>query len=135
MTALPQTSCLLTAHAKASNVILLADRRAGLGVVPSLAFENCSAPARENADMPDTPTIAEPGKPCRRWLQFRLRTLLVGVVLIGSAFGYVAREAAIVKEQSTFRERIERMGAKFTLAAGPGHVPAKLAGGHAGGRY
>ena len=30
--------------------------------------------------MPDTPTIAEPGKPRRRWYQFRLRTLLMGVV-------------------------------------------------------
>ena len=134
MTALPQTSCLLTAHAKASNVILLADRRAGLGVVPSLAFENCSAPARENADMPDTPTIAEPGKPCRRWLQFRLRTLLVGVVLIGSAFGYVAREAAIVKNEahSANVSRGWALNSRSRLALA---VPAKLAGGHAGGRY
>ena len=32
--------------------------------------------------MADTPTTAEPGKPSRRWYQFRLRTLLVGVVLV-----------------------------------------------------
>lgn len=34
--------------------------------------------------------------PKRRWFQFRLRTLLVGVVLIGGACGYVARDWRIV---------------------------------------
>ncbi len=33
--------------------------------------------------------------PKRRWFQFRLRTLLVCVALIGAAFGYVARESNI----------------------------------------
>jgi len=30
--------------------------------------------------MPDNPNTAEPGKPRRRWFQFRLRTLLITVV-------------------------------------------------------
>lgn len=33
----------------------------------------------------------------RRWFQFRLRTLLVSVVLVGAACGYVAHEASIVQ--------------------------------------
>lgn len=46
------------------------------------------AASRYNALMSTPPT--------RRWFQFRLRTLLVGVVLIGSAFGYVVHETRIV---------------------------------------
>lgn len=34
--------------------------------------------------------------PTRHWFQFRLRTLLVGVVLIGAACAYVAHEGRIV---------------------------------------
>jgi hypothetical protein len=31
--------------------------------------------------MPDTPNTAEPTNPGRRWFQFRLRALLIGVAL------------------------------------------------------
>ena len=34
---------------------------------------------------PDTPNTAEPGKPRRRWFQFRLRTLLVAIAHAGCA--------------------------------------------------
>ena len=37
--------------------------------------------------MPDTPNTAEPGKPRRRWFQFRLRTLLIGVALLSVLLG------------------------------------------------
>ncbi len=46
--------------------------------------------------MADTPNTAEPGKPRRRWFQFRLRMLLIAVVLIGAACAYVAHEAKFV---------------------------------------
>ena len=44
--------------------------------------------------MPAMPPIRK-----RRWFQFRLRTLLIGVVLIGSACGYVAHEGRLVRER------------------------------------
>lgn len=53
--------------------------------------------------MPTTFNTAEPARPRRRWFQFRLRTLLVGVVLIGSAFGYIGGEARIVAERERLR--------------------------------
>jgi hypothetical protein len=45
---------------------------------------------------------AEPPKPRGRWFQFRLRTLLLGVVLIGSACGNIAHKARIVAERKTW---------------------------------
>jgi hypothetical protein len=47
--------------------------------------------------MDQKPNTCEPQKPRRRWFQFRLRTLLIAVVLLGSACGYVAHEASIVR--------------------------------------
>lgn len=41
-------------------------------------------------------------KPKRRWFQFRLRTLLVGVVLISVPLAYVAHEARIVAERKAW---------------------------------
>lgn len=35
--------------------------------------------------------------PARRWLQFRLRTMLVGVVLIGAACSYAVHESRLVE--------------------------------------
>ena len=32
--------------------------------------------------MPDTPTTAQPSKPRRRWFQFRLRTLLIVIMML-----------------------------------------------------
>lgn len=45
-----------------------------------------------------------PASPTRRWFQFRLRTLLVGVALIGAACGYVAHEWRIVRERNALRD-------------------------------
>jgi len=50
--------------------------------------------------MPTNPNTAEPTKPRRRWFQFRLRTLLVVVVLLGAACGYVAHEWRIVASRT-----------------------------------
>ena len=52
--------------------------------------------------MADTLVTAEPRKPRRRWFQFRLRTLLVGVTLIGAACGYVGREYWIVAARNAW---------------------------------
>jgi hypothetical protein len=40
--------------------------------------------------MSDEPNTTEPPKPRRRWFQFRLRTLLIGMLLVGAACGYVS---------------------------------------------
>jgi hypothetical protein len=70
--------------------------------------------------MEEKPVTAEPEKkPRRRWYQFGLRTLLIGVALVSAACGYVADEASIVRKRNALRERIEKMGAKFTLMASP----------------
>jgi hypothetical protein len=44
--------------------------------------------------------MTEPPK--RRWFQFSLRTLLIGVTLFAAACGYVAHEAHIVRERQTW---------------------------------
>jgi hypothetical protein len=52
--------------------------------------------------MPINPNTAEPMKPHRRWFQFRLRTLLVGMALLGAACGYVAHEVKIVEARKAW---------------------------------
>jgi hypothetical protein len=52
--------------------------------------------------MADNPNTADPAKPRRRWYQFRLRTLLIGVVLVAIPCGYVAHEWRIVAERKTW---------------------------------
>ena len=46
--------------------------------------------------MVDTSNIAEPSSPRRRWFQFRLRTLLIGVVLLAIPCAYIGHEARTV---------------------------------------
>jgi alpha-D-ribose 1-methylphosphonate 5-triphosphate synthase subunit PhnL len=53
--------------------------------------------------MPTEPSEAEPPKRDRRWFQFRLRTLLIGVTLLAVACGYVASKAKIVRDRSEWR--------------------------------
>jgi hypothetical protein len=48
------------------------------------------------APMPTKPNSAVQEKPGRRWFQFRLRTLLIGMALLGVACAHVANEASIV---------------------------------------
>ena len=52
--------------------------------------------------MADAPNTAEPGKPRRRWFQFRLRTLLVGVTLLAIPCAYVAHEYRIVAARKSW---------------------------------
>jgi hypothetical protein len=55
--------------------------------------------------MTDEPTTAEPQKPRRRWFQFRLRTLLVGVVLLSIPCAYVANQWRIVAARRNWLEQ------------------------------
>ena len=71
--------------------------------------------------MADTPNTAEPGKPRRRWLQFRLRTLLVGVVLLSLPCAYFARrEARIVAARKNWLDSHRREMDRCTLMAAHG---------------
>ena len=49
--------------------------------------------------MPEKPDNAEPR---RRWHQFSLRTLLIGVALLGVACAYLAHEAKIVQARKAW---------------------------------
>jgi hypothetical protein len=65
------------------------------------------AAAGDNAAMPTEPPNAEPPKRNRRWLQFSLRTLLIGVtvfcVVVG---GYVGWQAKIVSKRRNELNRV-----------------------------
>jgi hypothetical protein len=54
-----------------------------------------------------TPNAAEP-KSRRRWHQYSLRTLLIGVTLAGLPCAYVAHEAKIVAERRAWLEDHKR---------------------------
>jgi hypothetical protein len=64
--------------------------------------------------MPDDPDTAAPRKPRRRRFQFRLRTLLFGVALLGAACGYVAHEASIVRERRAMLKRVVDRGGQVS---------------------
>jgi hypothetical protein len=51
--------------------------------------------------------IADPPKRKRRWYQFSLRSLLIGVALLAVACGYVSRQAEIVRERQAMLDRID----------------------------
>ena len=64
--------------------------------------------------------MTEPIKPVppkrkRRWFQFSLRTLLIVVVLVAAACGYVARQARIVAVRDAARARITALGGQWRL--------------------
>jgi hypothetical protein len=51
------------------------------------------------------PTNSNPPKRKRRWFQFSLRTLMIGVTLLAMVCGYVGRQTKIVRERTQFVER------------------------------
>jgi hypothetical protein len=63
--------------------------------------------------MPANPNTADPVKPRRRWFQFRLRTLLIGMVLLSITCGYVGQQGAIVAQRAAERHLLEHCGAGF----------------------
>jgi hypothetical protein len=52
--------------------------------------------------MPTNRNATDPQKPRRRWFQFGLRTLLIGVVLLAIPCGYVGWRAKIVRERKAW---------------------------------
>jgi hypothetical protein len=64
--------------------------------------------------------MTEPIKPNlpkrnRRWFQFSLRTLMIGVTLVAVACGYVAWQARIVAVRDAARARITALGGQWRL--------------------
>ena len=53
--------------------------------------------ATDNAAMQTEPPTAEPPKRKRRWVQFSLRTLMIGVTLVAVMCAYVGWQAAVVR--------------------------------------
>jgi hypothetical protein len=53
----------------------------------------------DNAVMQADPPKADPPKRKRRWFQFSLRTLMIGVTLLAVPMGYVGWQARIVRER------------------------------------
>ena len=68
--------------------------------------------------MPDQLKTAEPGQPRRRWFQFRLRTLLVGVALLAIPLGYLAHEWRIVRARNTFLDREQQVIKRYEFGVG-----------------
>jgi hypothetical protein len=62
--------------------------------------------ARDNAAMETEPLKADPPKRKRRWFQFRLRTLMIGVTLLAIPCGYVGWQAKIVRERRAELNRV-----------------------------
>jgi hypothetical protein len=58
----------------------------------------------DNAAMQAEPLKAEPPKRKRRWFQFSLRTLLIGVTLLAVACGFAA---VVIENRKLIRERDE----------------------------
>ncbi len=56
--------------------------------------------------MPTEPPKADLPKPKRRWFQFSLRTLLVGVTLFAIPLGYVGWQTKIVSERKAILKRV-----------------------------
>jgi hypothetical protein len=72
--------------------------------------------------------MTEPRK--RRWFQFSLRTLLIGVTLLGVACGYVAWQAKIVRgREAILKHLIDGGGGYFRVSIGPsGHKTYSVCG-------
>jgi hypothetical protein len=60
----------------------------------------------DNATMEAEPPEADPPKRKRRWFQFSLRTLLIGVTLLAVPCAYVGWQAKIVRERRVELSRV-----------------------------
>jgi hypothetical protein len=90
-----------------------------------VSLRNSSAPPNpllrltavgNNAAMEAEPPNAEPPKRKRRWLQFSLRSLMIGVALLALLFGYVARQHEIVQERQRFLDGSHYTGTNREVA-------------------
>jgi cytochrome c556 len=64
--------------------------------------------------MPDTPNTAEPGKPRRRRFQFRLRTLLIGMALVGAICACAAPAVQRWQERAERHELLKKVMAEIS---------------------
>jgi hypothetical protein len=76
--------------------------------------------------METEPSKTEPPKRNRRRLQFRLRTLLIGVTLLAVPCAFVGWQAKIVRDRNEMREELESRGAIFLSDAVPGQGHPEL---------
>jgi hypothetical protein len=60
--------------------------------------------------METEPPKADPPKRKRRWFQFSLRSLMIGVTLLAVPLGYVGWQAKIVRDRKSWRDAIVRLG-------------------------
>ena len=71
--------------------------------------------------MAEKPDNAEPR---RRWYQYNLRTMLIGVAVLGIACAYVAHEARIVWERKAVLDEIGHTTGAKMLAGYPPERPS-----------
>jgi hypothetical protein len=71
-------------------------------------------------------------RPERRWFQFSLRRLMIGVTLLAVAFGYVAGQARIVWERKAMKDWVRANGGYVpdsTVSAGLSrNIPQRWSG-------
>ena len=65
--------------------------------------------------MTDRPDTTHQRKPSRRWFQFRLRTLLIGVAILAIPCGFLGWQFKAVRHRAAERQLLEQLGAKFLL--------------------
>jgi hypothetical protein len=87
-------------HYYSAIVILHARARAAIDPTRSTLLRPPAV--RDNAAMQTERTQANPPKRKRRWLQFSLRSLLIGVALLAIPCGYVGWQAKIVRERKAY---------------------------------
>jgi hypothetical protein len=63
------------------------------------------------------PTIRVLTKPCRRLLQFRLRTLLLGMAALGVAFAWFGQQVWLTRERATALAQVVRCGGGYVVVA------------------
>jgi len=75
--------------------------------------------------MHDKPNTAASEKPRRRWFQFRLRTLLIGMMLLAVPCGYMGWQAKIVRERKGVLELVVQQGGTISplINAPPDDLP------------
>ena len=61
------------------------------------------------------PLKTEPPKRKRRWFQFSLRTLMIGVALLAVPMGYVGWQAKIVRERTEMLATIKAAGGEVMM--------------------
>ena len=78
--------------------------------------------------MQTEPSTAEPPKRKRRWFQFSLRTLMIGVTLLAVPLGYVAWHARVVRERKELLSLVLNRGGGYLISDEPALSGSRLVG-------